>query len=155
MRMRPWPVVLLILGASSAAFAQDEPTGPVYPEDRQCVVAHILDGDTFNCRRGFRVRMWQIDAPDQGRFGEVARRALLNLAPPGTQVTLRLEERIRDGNGRILAYVFLPDGRMVNQLLIERGFAFYSPRPSYNRYANRLRSAEERAREAGLGVWAR
>lgn len=69
--------------------ALSAPRGPVR-ETRACAVARIVDGDTFDCRGGPRVRPIGIDAPElsQRPFGHRARRALERLIPVGSEVRL-------------------------------------------------------------------
>lgn len=127
----------------------------VLPAQETCVVAHVVDGDTFNCRDGRNVRLLLINAPDAGRFGGVARRALASLIPVTSRVRLELGSVPRDSQGRTLAYAYLADGRMVNEILVREGFAFFKPNRDNTRYADRLRGAEELARGEGRGVWGR
>jgi micrococcal nuclease len=59
---------------------------------------------------------------------------------------------VRDDFGRLLAYVRMPDGAVLNEQLIREGHAL-----SFRRYAHRMRDyynqLEEQARNEGLGVW--
>ncbi|MEJ2700672.1 MAG: thermonuclease family protein, partial [Desulfuromonadales bacterium] len=58
----------------------------------------------------------------------------------------------RDRYGRLLAYVVLPDGRMLNRLLLEKGYAAV-----YRRFDFRLKQdflrAEADARRRQVGLW--
>ena len=134
--------LVLILGLPALARAQ-----------APCTVAHVIDGDTFNCRDGRNVRLLGIDSPDAGQFGNVARRALATLLPVGSAVRIETDSIPRDSDGRLLAYVFLEDGRLVNELLVREGFAFYRSSRENTRYATRLRAAEQTARGVSRGVW--
>ena len=96
------------------------------------------DGDTLRvalASRIVRVRLIGVDAPEisrgdraarQGeqlgkdvativRLGLQAKAAAERLAPPGTPVQVETDVQTHDRFGRLLAYVFLPDGRMVNE----------------------------------------
>lgn len=148
-------VALLIastLVASPGARAQ-EVDAREGPAPRRCVVAFVVDGDTFNCRDGTSVRLLLTDAPESGRFGDASRRALSTLVPIDSIVRLETDSEVRDRQGRVHAYVYLDDGRMVNDVMIRKGFAFFKPSPSNERHAERLRTAEEIARRQGIGVW--
>ena len=134
--------LVLVMGLPAAVLAQ----GP-------CKVAHVIDGDTFNCRDGRNVRLLGIDSPDAGRFGNVARRALATLLPVDSTVRIEIDSVPRDTDGRWLGYVFLEDGRLINELLVRDGFAFYRASRENARYATRLRAAEQTARGASRGVW--
>lgn len=121
-------------------------------EFTSCRVAFVVDGDTFNCESGTTVRLRLVDAPDGGRFGELSRRALVRLLPRGSTVRLETETE-RDSQNRLLAYVYDPDGRMVNRTLVRLGYAFLKPRAG-GRHIEMMRAAELEARRRSLGVWA-
>jgi micrococcal nuclease len=121
-----------------------------------CVVGRIVDGDTLVCDGGVRIRLLLIDAPElsQGHWGEVARDVLATLAPPGTPLRLERDVQPRDRFGRTLAYLWLDDGRMVNEELLRAGVAVVSVHPPNVRHVERLREAVVEAREARTGLWA-
>lgn len=49
---------------------------------------------------------------------------LIELIPPGTKLTIKTETSDPlDIYGRTLAYVYLPDGRCVNEILVSEGYA--------------------------------
>jgi len=118
-----------------------------------CQVAHVIDGDTFNCADGRKVRLLLIDAPDKGEFGGTARAALIEMLPPGANATLEFDRKRRDENGRWLAYVYGPDGAMANLVLVRQGYAFVQFDRDNRRHLGTLREAEREARTAGRGVW--
>ncbi|HEX6927592.1 MAG TPA: thermonuclease family protein [Longimicrobiaceae bacterium] len=122
----------------------------------ECIVERVIDGDTLTCEDGERVRLLLIDTPemDQGDFGRRARRYLLELAPPGTALRLERDVQMQDRYGRTLAYLYTPDGRMLNEEMARAGFAVALVYPPNVRYVERIRKAVKAAREAGLGLWA-
>lgn len=124
----------------------------------ECRVTRVADGDTFRaaCPETVRVRLLLIDSPerDQSPFGARARSALARLLPAGTPVTLELDVRVRDQYGRLLAYAFLPDGRMVNEEMVRSGFAVVLVYPPNVRYVERIRADAAAARAARRGLWA-
>ena len=127
-------------------------------------VSRIVDGDTFVViRNGSRetVRMIGIDTPEVAHprksvecFGrEASERATALLS--GARVRLELDptQGERDRHGRILAYVFLRDGTLVNRLLVEEGYAReYTYRAPYA-YQTNFRAMEARARFGEKGLW--
>jgi micrococcal nuclease len=119
-----------------------------------CVVAVVVDGDTFRCRDGRRVRLVGIDSPehDQAPFGGQARTALAQLVSPGAEVRLELDAAPRDQYGRVLAYVWA-EGRLVNETMVHDGWAVLYTVPPNVKYAARLRKAQKEARAAGAGLW--
>jgi endonuclease YncB( thermonuclease family) len=82
-----------------------------------CTIATVSDGDTVICEGGERVRLLLIDTPEmsQAPFGPQAKRALQELLPVGTRARLELDVQERDRYGRVLAYVYTPEGRMANE----------------------------------------
>lgn len=145
-------VVLALLAALGAA-------APASAQTRlECRVTSVTDGDTFRaaCPGSTRVRLLLIDAPerDQRPFGGQARARLLALTPPGSAVTLELDVAVHDQYGRLLAYVWLADGRMVNEEMARAGFAVPLVYPPNVRYIERIRGAAAEARERRLGLWA-
>lgn len=132
-------------------------TGPTTPvrQTRACVITRIVDGDTIDCRSSGRVRLIGIDTPelDQAPYGSQAAAALAELAPVGATVQLEPDVEPRDRYGRLLAYVWT-DARMVNWLLIRRGWAVLLTYPPNVQYVDWFTSAQARAREERRGLWA-
>jgi micrococcal nuclease len=124
----------------------------------RCTVARVVDGDTLVCReRRERVRFLLVDAPElaQGEEGRLAKEFVEELAPPGTVLRLELDVRPRDRYRRLLAYLYLPDGRMLNEELARAGFAVVAVHPPNVQHVERLRAAVARAREERSGLWSR
>ena len=105
------------------------------------------------------MRLIGIDTPEvHGReecYGAEASRYVERLLPQGTRVRYRLGTEERDRYGRALAYVWLEDGRFLNALLVERGFAQPLTIPPNVDFAERFRDAARAARAAGRGLWGR
>ena len=59
----------------------------------------------------------------------------------------------RDRYNRLLRYVYLKDGRMLNQLLIEQGYGFYYPYFPFSKKAS-FEEAQTKAQAQKLGLWA-
>ncbi len=142
----------------------------------EAVVLKVIDGDTLlvlvNGRKE-RVRLIGIDTPESSfnrkarrdvqRFkvapedmieaGRRAKEFVKTLLKPGTKVKLELDVQVRDKYGRLLAYVYLPDGRMLNLLLVERGLARVYTFPPNVKYTEKFLQAQEKARERGIGFW--
>jgi micrococcal nuclease len=127
---------------------------PVAFQQASCVVSHIVDGDTFYCQDGDKVRLIGIDSPEreQHPFGDQARRALLQLIPPGTAVRLQRDVAPNDRYGRVLAYVWI-DSTLVNETMVKDGWAVLYTVPPNIKYANRLGRAQKEARARRSGLW--
>lgn len=127
------------------------------PADRHARVTSVTDGDTIRLGELGPVRLIGIDTPEVHGggecFGREASRFAERLAPAGTRVRYRAGVEPRDPYGRLLAYVWLPDGRMLNRALVEGGYAQALTIPPNVEFAQSFRRAARAAREAGLGLW--
>jgi micrococcal nuclease len=135
-------------------------------------VLYVYDGDTLRVSGLGRVRLIGIDTPENERSDRdrsflhhganpalltsvavAARTRVLRLVQ-GQLVKLTFDQERQDRHGRTLAYVTLADGRLLNRLLVEEGYAIV-----YRRFEFQLKSdflaAEERARSQGVGMWRR
>ena len=132
--------------AASRRIAQQEP---------DCVVRQVVDGDTFRCRNGQKVRLIGIDSPERGQRPQGARshQALVRMIPPGTGVRLERDVAPTDRYGRTLAYVWL-GSTLVNEALVQAGWAVLYTVPPNVKYAERLSQAQNEARERSTGLWA-
>ena len=121
-----------------------------------CVVHSVTDGDTVRCADGRRIRLLLIDAPERSQppFGARSRDALLALAPPGTPLRVELDVRATDQYQRTLAYLWHPDGRMVNREMVRGGWAVVLVYPPNLRHVDRLRAAADSARREQRGLHA-
>jgi micrococcal nuclease len=128
--------------------------GPASLPPASCVVARVVDGDTFSCRDGRKVRLLGIDTPElgQGEPGRQAHAALRHLLPLGTTVRLERDVASRDRFGRELAYVWT-GARMVNESLVRQGWAMLYTLPPNVKHAGRLERAQKEARAARAGLW--
>lgn len=120
-----------------------------------CTIARIVDGDTVECRGGERVRLLLIDTPERGQkpYGERATQALSALLPVGTEARIELDVQERDRYGRVLGYLYTPDGIMANEAMVRQGYAVVSVYPPNVRHVERIRAAAEAARRDRAGLW--
>jgi micrococcal nuclease len=147
----------MLLAACWAVAAACEGRAPQPPT--AAVVARVIDGDTLELAGGQRVRLLGLDAPELGRDGRpaefLAHQAREALAALTLNRQVRLEyDRLRyDQYGRLLAYLRLPDGGLVNLELVRRGLSrVYLISPNL-RYREELLAAQQEALAAGRGVW--
>ncbi len=121
---------------------------------RLCEVRSLSDGDTLRVecgRRKLQIRMQCIDAPElsQEPWGREAKDQLRRLMPQRVQI----EGKQRDNYGRLVAEVKDPGkNRNLNLEMVRRGQAAV-----YANYCDQVEyfKAQERARQAGIGIWAR
>lgn len=148
------PRLVLALLAALALFAGAAPANAQQPT-LTCTIAHVIDGDTVESHEGERVRLLLIDTPemDQSEYGERAKIALEAMLPIGTAARVELDVQERDRYGRMLAYLYAPDGTMVNEELVRAGYAVVSVYAPNVHYVERMRAAQTEARDGKRGLW--
>jgi micrococcal nuclease len=129
--------------------------GPAHAH--RAVVTHVTDGDTVTLSAIGKTRLIGIDTPEvYGHtecFGRAASAFTKRVLAIGTRVEYRLGLETHDVYGRSLAYVWLPDGRMFNGVLAEKGYATPLTIPPNDEYALLFVAAARRAREHDRGLW--
>ncbi len=146
-------VILAITSFSVLRFA--------HPDGKIVKVRFVYDGDTILVSGGKKVRYIGINAPEIDPEGErhefmalEARRYNIKLVK-GKIVRLEFDKKKKDRHGRLLAYVYLPDGRMVNALLIEKGLAYVLLRRPNLKYKDLFIKLQREAMEKRIGIWSR
>ncbi len=129
-------------------------------------VVKVVDGDTIDIDipdvndSYTRIRLWGIDTPETKNpklgvmyFGPEAAEFATKLVL-GKPVTAYLDEgnNTRGKYGRLLAYVQLPDGRFLNEVLLAEGFAYADLRFRHSFY-NRYKQLDASARGLKKGLW--
>lgn len=174
-RRRRWKRVgltLAVLGLLGALSVADHRGWFLYQggdfrrfDDQAVEVLRVIDGDTFDVaipdgdKRYTRIRLWGVDTPeiqsqyrDAEPFGDEASARTKQLLE-GQRVVLDLEPyRVRGTFGRVLAYVKLEDGTVLNERLLLEGLARVDERWPH-RAMERYVLLEEEARKSRLGVW--
>lgn len=147
----------LTRSAPSAPLMSAAQTGP----DVERVV-RVLDGDTFEVRRGdavSTVRLLDVDAPDAATDGrdaqcgaEAAKAFLEKRLPVGTPVSIRFSDLQFDWYQRELGWVTTPDRKVVNVDVVAAGMgAAWQQQPDAE-FLEPLRAAHRSAAQAGTGL---
>lgn len=172
---RRWGVVItgvvlaVLVAMDRAGYLLDQGGDWGRYEGKTFRVTRVIDGDTLELAVPdgtfpvTRVRLWGIDTPelarqDTGRpaepFADEAAAYVRSLCR-GQKVTLSLEpHRLRGRYGRLLAFVVLPDGKILNEQLLTVGLARVDNRFSH-RWMQRFEFVQEQARHEGVGLWTR
>jgi micrococcal nuclease len=142
------------------------PTQPSAPPRQRVTIASVTDGDTVRILiNGVNepLRIIGLDTPEVVDprtvvqcFGREASERARQLLPPGTQVEFAPDptQDTRDSFGRLLGYIWLPDGRLFPEVMIREGYGFeYTFRLPYQ-YQALFREAQAEARAAQRGLWA-
>ena len=128
-------------------------------------VAGVVDGDTLDIEASdgekptTRVRLIGVDTPETKHptvgpmyFGKEAT-AFTQQSVEGRRVVILLDKvsAERDRYGRLLGYVALPDGRILNEELIRNGFGYADLRFQHGRFDDYVRLMEAAiGQKAGL-----
>ncbi len=130
-------------------------------------VTHVVDGDTLDVdvrdtvmgQPTTRIRLWGVDTPETVKentpvqhFGLEAS-AFTKASCRGKDARLVLVQgKTRGKYDRLLAYVYLPDGKMLNAELIAQGLGYADPRFDHPRKAEFERLQRD-AKAARRGLW--
>jgi micrococcal nuclease len=136
----------------------------------------IVDGDTLRINyqgREESIRLIGIDAPesrpnkkaekDAQRSGEDLKTILAmgkkstgyvkTLVKPGDKMSIEFDVQTRDKYGRLLGYVYLSNGKMLNEEIVKAGYANVMTVPPNVKHQERFLRAYREARENGRGLW--
>lgn len=146
-----------VLSAVDSLSSQEE-TKESLNEVGEYLVTKVIDGDTVQIDGKFTLRYIGVDTPEtvdprrtQQCFGKEAADENKRLVL-GKRVTLEKDVSETDRYGRLLRYVYV-DGEMINNLLVEKGFAQARSYPPDIKYQEKFRLAEMTARENARGLW--
>lgn len=137
----------------------------------------IVDGDTIRASisgSNQTIRLIGIDTPES-RYSSKAKRDskrsgkdlasiyelgkkstdfLRTLVAPGDRVYLEYDAEKRETRGsRLLAYVYLESGVMLNEVLVRSGYALPYTVPPNIKYEDKFVRAAKDAREMRVGLW--
>jgi len=131
------------------------------PERVEAQVVNVVDGDTIDVTVDGverRVRYIGIDTPEtvhptrgEEPYGKESSARNVQLVERKT-VYLEKDVSETDQYGRLLRYVWLEDGSMVNATLVAEGYAQVATYPPDVKYADRLLELQGEARAEGRGV---
>jgi len=140
------------------------------------VVSRVVDGDTIKVmynNQKISVRLIGIDTPESKNnakarkdsqktkqsvkaivaLGKQAAGFTGSLVKPGDTVSLEFDVQKYDRYQRILAYVYLANGKMLNEEIIGAGYASPMTIPPNVKYQDKFLKLYQQAREARRGLW--
>ena len=141
-----------------------------------CAITKIVDGDTVYCTNEDdiqKVRLIGIDAPESiintkaykdskrtgqaietiKKMGEKSKEFVISRVPIGTRVELEFDIQVKDRYRRTLAYIYLPDGTMLNNLIVKEGYAQVATYPPNIKYQSLFMKSQKKAKLHKLGIW--
>lgn len=149
-------LVILFLSFSSNAYTEVK---------KPFRVIEVNDGDTISIKtksllgmptRIERLRLIGIDAPElrQEPWGRLSKRHLKKLISESDWiVSIEFDIQQRDKYGRLLGYLWDKRGRLINEKMLEDGYAvLYTIAPNV-KYVERFIAAQRRAQQKKAGIW--
>ena len=150
-------------------------SSPIYAQQKT-TVTRVIDGDVIQIIYGGvekRVRLIGIDAPESRidrdalkganmsehdieaivEMGAKAKAYVNGLIKRGNFITIEFDEKEMDRYGRLLCYVYLSNGKMLNEEIVKAGYANVKSIPPNVKYKDRFLNAFEYAKETKGGLW--
>ncbi len=170
--MTPNRIITVIVLVAAALYTQwlsqpdaihntPSPTATPRPApDGMLRVSKVIDGDTIEIEGGAHVRYIGVNTPETVHptkavecFEKEASDYNKKLLEGG-YVRLARDITNTDKYGRLLRYVYLPDGTFVNLKLVTDGYAYADTYPPDVAHAKEFVAAQSAARVAVRGLWA-
>jgi len=163
------------LKALSLVFVLVLVSSPIYAKQKT-TVTRVIDGDVIQIIYGGvekRVRLIGIDAPESRidrkalkdanmseddidaivEMGAKAKAYVNSLIKRGVFITIEFDEKEIDRYGRLLCYVYLSNGKMLNEEIVRAGYANVKSIPPNVKYKDRFLDAFKYAKESKRGLW--
>jgi micrococcal nuclease len=158
-------LIALALGAIAYSVIRDGAAGDAAAgsgERGWARVVRVVDGDTVVLAGLGSSRIVGVDTPETVKpdtpvqcFGPRASASSKHVLGAAGRVRYLVAVEPVDAYGRRLVYLWLPDGRFFNAMLVRRGLARTLPFPPNTRYAPLFQRLAERAARRGRGLWGR
>ena len=150
-------------------------SSPIYARQKT-TVTRIIDGDVIQIIYGGvekRVRLIGIDAPESRidrkalkganmsdhdievivEMGAKAKAYVNSLIKRGNFITIEFDVKEMDRYGRLLCYVYLSNGKMLNEEIVKAGYANVKSIPPNVKFKDRFLNAFKYAQETKRGLW--
>ena len=149
--------LLLVLGVLSSCASANSLHSDI------ATIESVIDGDTIVLRvqnQTETVRLLGVDTPETVHpskpiecFGPEASAFTKAALVKGSTVKLLRDVEPRDRFQRLLVYLFLADGTLFNQLLIDRGLAKTLSIEPNTAFASQFATHESNAKDRRVGLW--
>jgi len=161
-------IIVLILVATCAL--------PLQAQQESVSILRVMDGETLKIDRNGQkelIKLIGLDTPKSKMHSKAERDAiqsrqdflpmtsmgieamkyLKRLVKSGDSVVIEFDVETRDKEGLLLGYVYLSDGRMLNEEVLRAGYAYLATSAPNVKYQERLLRARADAWKNGRGVW--
>ncbi len=161
-------IIVILVGIITGNIKKEEIISIFQTEQTQetldkYLVIKVVDGDTYKINyegKEQKVRLIGVDTPESvhpdkeknTKYGKQASNYVKQLIE-NQYITLEFDVSKTDKYGRLLAYVYLEDGEMLNEKLIKEGYAQVATYPPNVKYVDTFKSLQEEARKNKVGFW--
>jgi len=149
--------IVCYFSASNQAIAVD---CGVNRYDATAMVLRVVDGDTVILSDKQKVRLIGINAPERARYPKkaeayalAAKRYLKRQLTANKKIHLKFGQQNKDRYGRLLAHIFLSNGRNLNAMLVKQGLASAIVVPPNTALINCYFRLEQQARRKAKNIW--
>ena len=126
-------------------------------------VVYVVDGDTLDVMidgEKTRIRLIGVNTPEsvsddenenceEGKIASQYTKDMLE----NKNVYIEYDEDVTDQYGRTLAYVYMEDGEMYNEILLKKGYARLMIIQPNTKYVNEFTKIQAYAKENNIGFW--
>ena len=151
---------------------------PPLNAQQKTTLTRIIDGDVIQALYGGaekRIRLIGIDVPESRvsskakkdkyadmseddiktiiEMGHKAKAYVNDLIKRGDMITIEFDVQEMDKYGRLLCYVYLSNGKMLNEEIVKAGYANVMTIPPNVKYKDRFLKAYQEAEENKKGLW--
>lgn len=127
------------------------------------LVLEVVDGDTYKIKYNGeekKVRLIGVDTPESvhpdssknSDYGKKASNYVKELIE-NKYVSLEFDVSVTDKYGRLLAYIYLENGEMLNEKLLKEGYAKIATYPPDVKYVDTFTALQEEAKNSRVGFW--
>ena len=115
-------------------------------------VRRVISGNSIELTNGEQVVYIGVMIPQINDIPKAARELNRDLLASG-EISFEFDEKHRDAKGRLLAYVYTADNRLINAEIIRAGLGQALVRPPNIRCKEILEEAQLQAKSADVGLW--
>lgn len=161
-------IIVLLIGVITGSIKKEEilsifQAKPIQATEGKYFVTEVVDGDTYKINyegKEQKIRLIGVDTPESvhpdktknTQYGKQASNHVKQLIE-NQYISLEFDVSTTDKYGRLLAYVYLEDGEMLNAKLIKEGYAQVATYPPNIKYVDTFKSLQEEARKNKVGFW--
>lgn len=161
-------IVIILIGLITGSIKKEEILNILQNQQKQEIdgkylITEVVDGDTYKIHyegKEQKIRLIGVDTPESvhpdktknTNYGKQASDYVKQLIE-NQYISLEFDVSKTDKYGRLLAYVYLENGQMLNEKLVKEGYAQVATYPPNVKYVDNFKILQEEARKNKVGFW--